>query len=89
MGYHNASSPKENIMIRKFAIAAAAIVALGTTSLVTSTPAAAGKGGHHGGHFHGLGIGLGFGSVVDSCYREVWTVNRRGEPVLRSIYVCD
>jgi len=78
-------------MIRKFAIAVAAIAALGTTSLVASTPAAAGKGGgHHGGHFRGLGLGFGLGfDVVDSCYRQVWTVNRYGEPVLRTIYVCD
>jgi hypothetical protein len=75
-------------MIRKFAIAAA-IAALGTTSVALSSPAAAkGPGGFHHGHFRGLGIGLGF-DVVDSCYREVWTVNRRGEPVLRTIYVCD
>ena len=48
-------------MIRKFAIAAAAIAALGTVSLSASTPAAAwGKGGgfhhFHGGHFHGGGL---------------------------------
>ncbi len=45
-------------MIRKFAIAAAAIAALGTASLTASTPAAAwGKGGgFHGHHFHGGGL---------------------------------
>jgi hypothetical protein len=89
MGCDHASNPKENNMIRKFAIAAA-IAALGSTSVALNSPAAAAKGpgGFHHGHFRGLGIGLGF-DVVDSCYREVWTVNRRGEPVLRTIYVCD
>src|SRR5690242_9837792 len=48
----------ETTMIRKFAIAAAAVAALGTASLTASTPAAAwGKGGgFHGHHFHGGGL---------------------------------
>jgi hypothetical protein len=81
---------RRDIMIRKFAIAAAAIAALGTASLALASPAAAkGPGGFHGHHgFRGFGLGLGL-DVVDSCYRQVWTVNRRGEPVLRTIYVCD
>jgi len=83
-------------MIRKFAIAFAAIAALGTASLaLTTVPASAGggKGGgfggfhHHHGHFRG---GYGFGLYpVDTCYKQVWVLNRRGETVLRTIYVCD
>ena len=86
-------------MIRKFAIAAAAIAALGTASL-TVTPANAGgggggKGGGWGGggfhHYHhgfrgGFGLGL---YAVDSCYRDVIVINRRGERVLTTINVCD
>ena len=49
-------------MIRKFAIAAAAIAALGTASLTASTPAAAwGKGGGWGHHGYGYGPGWGKG----------------------------
>ena len=81
-------------MIRKLVLAAAAIAALGTVSL-TATPADAkgGKGGgsfsgyHHGGHFRG-GFGLGL-YAVDSCYRDVWVLTRRGDRVLRTINVCD
>lgn len=79
-------------MIRKTAVAIAAIATLGIASL-TATPAAAkgGKGGsgfHHG-HFYRGGVGLGLGLVAyDSCYRNVWVTNRFGEPVLRRIYVC-
>lgn len=82
-------------MIRKFIVVAAAIAAFGTASLAVSNPVFAGGkggggGGHHHGHFRGgLGIGLGFTTVEDSCYRQVWHVNRRGEPVLRTIYICD
>jgi hypothetical protein len=78
-------------MIRKFAIAAAAIAALGTASLTASTPAAAfGKGGGFH-HFHGgfrvySGVGL---YDYDSCYRTRWVVNRRGELVRRVINICD
>ena len=80
-------------MIRKFILATAAVAALGAASLTASTPAAAwGKGGgfhHH--HHHGFGwrggYGL-YGVAYDSCYRRVWGVNRFGEPVLRTIYVC-
>jgi hypothetical protein len=47
-----ASSHKETAMFRKLAFALAATAALGTASLaVSSTPAEAKKGGHHG-HFH-------------------------------------
>ena len=78
-------------MIRKFAIAAAAIAALGTVSLA-ATPADA-KGGKGGGgfhHHHGFRGGIGLGLVAyDSCYRTVWVVNRFGETVPRRIYVCD
>jgi hypothetical protein len=84
-------------MIRKFLIAAAAIAALGTASLV-ATPANAGggKGGwggggfhHHHGHFRGHGFGLGFYPVVDNCYRDVLVTNRRGETYVKTVYVCD
>jgi hypothetical protein len=78
-------------MIRKFAIAVAAIAALGTASLTATTPASAGwKGGNHH-HFHG-GWGHGFRVYsaygYDSCYRRYWGVNAFGEPVLRRVYVC-
>jgi hypothetical protein len=83
-------------MIRKTALVVAAIAALGAASL-TATPAAAkgGKGGggfHHGhghghGHFFRCGIGLGL-VAYDSCYRNVWAINRFGETVLRRVYVC-
>jgi hypothetical protein len=81
-------------MIRKFAIAAAAIVALGTASLTASTPAAAwGKGGgFHGHHFHGGGFRIYSGVGLydyDSCLRTRWVVNRRGELVRRTFNVCD
>jgi hypothetical protein len=81
-------------MIRKFAIAVAAIAALGTVSLSASTPAAAGggKGGHHfhGGHFHGHGFRA-YSSLrlYDSCLRTRWVVNRYGEMVRRVINICD
>jgi hypothetical protein len=79
-------------MIRKFAIAAAAIAALGTASLTASTPAAAwGKGGGFH-HFHGGGFrvysGIGLYDY-DSCYRTRLVVNRRGEVVRRVINICD
>ena len=80
-------------MIRKTALAAAAIAALGTASL-TATPADAkgGKGGggfHHGHHGHFVRGGIGLGLVAyDSCYRNVWAINRFGETVLRRVYVC-
>jgi len=77
-------------MIRKTALAVAAIAALGMASL-TATPAAAkgggGGGGFHHGHFYRGGIGLGL-VAYDSCYRNVWVINRFGEPVLRRVYVC-
>jgi hypothetical protein len=76
-------------MIRKTALALAAVAALGAAAL-TATPAAAkgGKGGgfHHG-HFVRGGIGLGL-IAYDSCYRNVWVVNRFGETVLRRVYIC-
>jgi hypothetical protein len=78
-------------MFRKFAIAAAAIAALGTASLTASTPAAAwGKGGGFH-HFHGGGFGFysGVGLYdVDSCYRSRLVVNRRGEVVRRVYNIC-
>jgi len=77
-------------MFRKFAIAAAAIAALGTVSLSASTPAAAwGKGGgfhFHGHHFHGGGLRIYTG--YDSCLRNRWVVNRFGDLVLRTVNVC-
>jgi hypothetical protein len=80
-------------MIRKFAIAAAAIAALGTASLTASSPAAAfGKGGGFHGHFHGGGFRVYSGVGLydyDSCYRTRWIVNRRGELVRRVINICD
>jgi hypothetical protein len=82
-------------MIRKFAIAAAALAALGTASL-TATPAnagGAGKGGGWGGgyhHHHGFRGSFGLGLyAVDSCYKDVIVINRRGERVLRTINVCE
>jgi hypothetical protein len=80
----------ETTMFRKFAIAAAAIAALGTVSLSASTPAAAwGKGGFHhfhGGHFYGGGLRVYSG--YDSCLRNRWVVNRAGDLVLRTVNVC-
>jgi hypothetical protein len=80
----------DTTMFRKFAIAAAAIAALGTVSLSASTPAAAwGKGGgfhFHGHHFHGGGLRIYTG--YDSCLRNRWVVNRFGELVLRRVNVC-
>jgi hypothetical protein len=79
-------------MIRKFVIAAAAIAALGTASLATtSTPASAhGWGGYH--HFHGGYFHRGFGfyrlGYYDSCLRTRWVVNRFGELVPRRVNVC-
>ena len=79
-------------MFRKFAIAAAAIAALGTVSLSASTPAAAwhkGGGFHHHfhrGHFHGGGIRIYSG--YNSCLRNRWVVNRYGDLVLRTVNVC-
>ena len=77
-------------MIRKTALAVAAIAALGTASL-TATPADAkggkGGGGFHHGHFVRGGIGVGL-IAYDSCYRNVWAINRFGETVLRRVYVC-
>ena len=78
-------------MVRKIALAAAAVAALGTASLTNSAPAAAkGFGGmhFHGGHFHGgfrlySGVGL-----YDDCYRNVWVTKRNGDVVLRTINVC-
>ena len=77
-------------MIRKFAIAAAAIAALGTVSLSASTPAAA--------------WGKGWPSLprpplprrraprlptgYNSCLRTRWVVNRFGELVLRTVNIC-
>ena len=83
-------------MIRKFAIAFAAIAALGIAFTATPADAKGGKGGKGGGfhhhHFHGgpgLGVATGVGLLAyDSCYRRVWVVNRFGETVLRRIYVC-
>jgi hypothetical protein len=85
------NQPGETTMFRKFAIAAAAIAALGTVSLSASTPAAAwGKGGgfhpFHGHHFHGGGLRIYSG--YDSCLRNRWVVNRFGEVVLRTVNVC-
>jgi hypothetical protein len=81
-------------MIRKLAIALAAIAALGTASLTASTPASAGggKGGHHfhGGHFHGGGFRLYSGlTAYDSCLRTRWVVNRNGDLVRRVVNICD
>ena len=78
-------------MFRKFAIAAAAIAALGTVSLSASTPAAAwhkGGGFHHfhGGHFYGGGLRVYSG--YDSCLRTRLVVNRFGELVRRTVNVC-
>jgi hypothetical protein len=76
-------------MFRKFAIAAAAVAALGAASLTASTPAAAwGKGGgfHHFGGFRVYsGVGL---YDTDSCYRTRTFVNRRGELVSRVYNIC-
>ena len=77
-------------MFRKFAIAAAAIAALGTVSLSASTPAAAWDKG--GGSLprpplprrrapHLL-------RATTLCLRNRWVVNRFGELVLRMVNVC-
>ena len=82
-------------MFRKFAIAAAAVAALGAASLTASTPAAAwgkGGGGFGGGfhHFHGGGLRIGVGIAdYDSCYRTRTFINRRGELVRAVVNVCD
>ena len=76
-------------MIRKFVLATAAVAALGVASLGAYNPAAAwGWGYHH--HHHGYwGGGYGFYRAgYDSCWRNVWRVNRFGETVLRRVYVC-
>ena len=76
-------------MFRKFVLATAAVAALGVASLTASTPAAAWGGFHHH-HFGWYGVGYRFYGVgYDSCWRNVWRVNRFGETVLRRIYVCD
>jgi hypothetical protein len=79
-------------MIRKFVLAAAAIAALGTASLLTTAPASAHGwhgGGHHHfhGHYHG---GYRFHRVgyYDSCLRSRWVVNRFGQMVRRTVNVC-
>ena len=81
-------------MIRKLALAAAAVAALGTASLtLIATPTAAKGGFHHHHGFHGgrLFRGLAFDApgVLSSCYRSVRVINRYGEEVLRTVYVCD
>lgn len=81
-------------MIRKFAIAAAAIAALSTASLTIATPASAhhfgggGFHGFHGGHFHGGGIRLYSGLGYGSCLRTRWVVNAYGEVVPRTVNIC-
>jgi len=80
-------------MIRKLALTFAAVAALGTASLaVTSTPADAGWKGKHMGHGHFLRHGLRFYAgnygYHDDCVKQVWTVNRRGYEVLRTVNVC-
>ena len=79
-------------MIRKFVLATAAVAALGVASLGASTPAAAWGWGFHPHHYHhGLYWGHGYGfyrAGYDSCWRNVWRVNRFGETVLRRVYVC-
>jgi hypothetical protein len=75
-------------MIRKFLIAAAALVTIGTASL-TATPASAhhwGGGGFH--HFHGGGFGLRVYSGVDSCLRTRYVLNVYGELVPRTVNIC-
>ena len=77
-------------MIRKFAIAAA-VAALGTASLATtSTPASAhGWGGYH--HFHGGYFHSGFGfyrAGYYGCFRTRWVVNRFGDLVPVRVNVC-
>ena len=77
-------------MFRKFILATAAVAALGAASLTASTPAAAWGWHHH--YHHGFGHGWGgyrfYGVGYDSCWRNVWRVNRFGESVLRRVYVC-
>jgi len=78
-------------MIRKFILATAAVAAIGAASLTATTPASAGWGwgGYHH-HHHGFYRGYGFYRVgYDSCWRNVWRINRFGETVLRRVYVCD
>jgi hypothetical protein len=83
----------ETVMIRKFAIAFAALAALGTASLtLTATPASAkgwGKGGHHHHHhgFHGLRVYSGVG-LYNGCLRTRWVVNRYGNLVPRTVNIC-
>lgn len=66
-------------MIRKLAIAFAALAAIGVASLASTTPASAGgwKGHHHRHHFHGhkhWGHGYGHFRPVyyNGCWRKVW-----------------
>jgi hypothetical protein len=79
-------------MIRKFALAVAAVAALGAASLTTSSPAAAWHHGwHHHHHHHGFHFRGGYrvyGVGYDSCLRRRWVVNRFGEAVLRVVNVC-
>ena len=79
-------------MFRKLILATAAVATLGIASLTASTPAAAfGKGfhhHHHGHHFHGFRGSYGYNVGYDSCWRNVWRINRFGESVLRRVYVC-
>lgn len=85
-------------MIRKFAIAAAAVATLGAASLtVTATPVEAKGGfhnhhnGHHGGHRGRLGFYGVYGvsyAYVDDCLRSAWVDTPWG-PRRRLINVCD
>ena len=53
---------------------------------------------HHHGHGHGHGHGHWRGGLrvfaadygdYDGCLKRVWRLNRFGEPVLRTVNICD
>jgi hypothetical protein len=74
-------------MIRKTAIALAALTALGAAALAPTSASAWGfKHHHHWGHWGGFGIGYIDVAPVSDCYL-VQKVNRHGQ--VRMFRVCD
>jgi hypothetical protein len=90
----------ESTMIRKFAIAFAAIAALGSASIVTAPVAEAKpvkvmKFGHHHHHHHGHFGHYGFYGAAPliayagaTCWRRVWVETAYG-PRRRLVNVCE
>ncbi len=79
-------------MIRKFAIAFAAVATVGVASLASTAPAAAGWKGHHHHHWHGhKHWGHGHGHVrpiyYGGCWRKVWVHSPYGG-FFKRINVC-